>query len=252
MKRLLTLAIVLGLVAYGTSVAKANIVIGDAVNNGNMDAIGAHGQLGNTPNGYVVNAFYGTPGFNDGASSETFANVLQPGGTGVFFKPFYGGATWPANPAPFISVDLYQDNPGTAGMKYTLTGWFGAGAGYEGLVPGNGVQSQLAIDFLNSGGTKIGGNTLDLQPGLVANQVFNVPGGTPFGYAEYMVMATAPAGTATVRARGSMINAFGNPAGGDQAFVTDYWTLNCTPEPTSIVLGLIGAAGVFGLARRRS
>jgi hypothetical protein len=40
-----------------------------------------------------------------------------------------------------------------------------------------------------------------------------------------MVMATAPAGTVSVRARASMIGAMANPAGGGQAFVVDDFTL---------------------------
>ena len=44
---------------------------------------------------------------------------------GVFFKSFNGTLAIP------FSASLYQDNPGTAGLTYNLTGWVGD-AGYFG------------------------------------------------------------------------------------------------------------------------
>lgn len=63
-------------------------------------------------------------------------------------------------------------------------------------------------------------------------------------------MATAPDGTAFVRARASMIDAMANPAGGGQAFVVDDFTLTAIPEPASAALCLLGAV-LLGVVRRR-
>ena len=153
---------------------------------------------------------------------------------GVFFKPFSGGG---ANGA--ATGHLYQDNPGTPGMKYILTGWAGAEA--NALMQ----DAQFAIEFLNGGGGMIGGSTLSLLPTLFT------PNGESFNYKKYTLSAIAPAGTAIVRARASMIGAMSNPAGGGQAFVVDDFTLDCVPEPASVALGLIALLGLVGLVRRR-
>jgi hypothetical protein len=153
---------------------------------------------------------------------------------GVFFKPFTGNAT-PDGPA---TGHLYQDNPGTPGMKYIMTGWAGAEANYLG-------HSEFALEFLDGASMLIGGTILDLDPTL------KVPNGEPFNYKEYMLMAIAPPGTVSVRVRASMIDATANPLGGGQAFVVDDFMLCCIPEPASVALGLIGLVGLMGLVRRR-
>jgi hypothetical protein len=209
------------------------------LSNPDLDVTSVSSQVLATPTGWtaVANKTISGP-FNDGMSSEGFCNVQQAGGTGLFFKPFQGNATT----GDKISASLYQDNPGTAGLKYVLTGWAGAGAGYIGLADPT-VKSEFHIDFLDSSSTVIGGATLDLRlAGL------GTPNGNPFGYANYMLMATAPAGTALVRSRATMTDAYGNPAGGDQAFVVDAFTLT-VPEPAT--LGLASLGGLMLLVRRR-
>ncbi len=163
-----------------------------------------------------------TPVTTDGVAGDDWA---------VFFKPFSGGgANGPA------TGHLFQDVSGTPGMTYTLTGWAGAEA--------NALMSDavFALDFLNSGGTAIGGAQLSLLPTLF------VPNGQPFNYKQYTLSAVAPVGTFTVRARASMIDAISNPAGGGQAFVIDDFTL--VPEPSA--LSLIGLGiGALLVSRRR-
>ena len=88
-----------------------------------------------------------------------------------------------------------------------------------------------------------GGTVLDLR----AAGLGNAPG-VPFGYREYVVSGIAPAGTANVRARVSMINGFGNS--GDQAFVVDDFSLK-VPEPAGLGLAAVGGA-TFALRRRRA
>ena len=82
------------------------------------------------------------------------------------------------------------------------------------------------------------------------------PNANPFGYAQYTVFATAPVGTVSVRARASMIDAFGNPAGGGQAFVVDAFVLTAgpsvsVPDSGSTLMLLAGALGTIGWFKRR-
>ncbi len=251
MKRMLVLITVLGLVAYGTSVANAVVVIGGATNNGNMDKISVSSQVLATPTGWIATSDpVGSPPVFDGLSSEPWNNIGDAtgdcnGGTvgcGVFIKSFQGTAATPFN------ASLHQDNPGTPGMAYMLHGWVGAGPGYSGLSD-PATRTELALEFLDVGGVAIpaSGSVSDLDAGLLAAQ----GNGNPFSYDEYWVMATAPVGTATVRARFSMVNGYPVPNAGDAALVTDYYTLTCVPEPASLALGLIGVLGFLGIGRRR-
>jgi hypothetical protein len=133
---------------------------------------------------------------------------------GVFFKPFTGNA-----PNGAATGHLYQDVPATPGQKYTLTGW--AGAETNAMMAG----AELAVEFLNASESIIpGGNVVQLLPTLA------VPNGQSFNYKEYMATATAPAGTAKVRARVSMIGGMSNPMGGGQAFVVDDFNLTIAQD----------------------
>ncbi len=222
-KRLLTLIMVSGLAIWGTGAVNAN-----ELSNGLLDATSVSSQNLPTPTDWVVDSSRAISGpFFDGASSEGFANFAAPGGQGLFFKPF-SGTVDDGN----VTTHLYQDNPGAPGRTYTLTGYAGAGAGYVGVDPGNVItKSQLAIEFLDAGNSVIGGSTNNLKAsGLGAAN------GNSFGYAQYMVMAAAPALTVTVRARVSIIDAFSNPSGGDQAFVADAFELTSIAPPGSPVI----------------
>jgi len=110
MKRLLVLFAVLGLTAFGASVANAV----NLLSNPDIDVVGVGDQVLATPiNGWHVNSTRSVTGaFNDGASSEGFANVQQPGGFGLFFKAFQGDTTGTNGK---ITTNLYQDVAATAG-----------------------------------------------------------------------------------------------------------------------------------------
>ena len=241
MKRQLTLFVMTVLLAGGSGVVKANLL-----SNGNLDLTAIGPQTLATPTGWSVNSFKTISGpFSDGCSSETFANVLAAGGYGLFFKPFQGSQST----GDYINVDLYQDNPGTAGLTYSLTGWAGAGAGYVGLNPAGPTKSLLAIDFLDAANTVIGGGVLDLLGAGLGAGAPTAPA-TGFGYHPFSVTATAPAGTVTVRARASMVDGYANPNGGDQAFVVDVFDLEVVPEPSVISLALLSLAGLLAFRRR--
>jgi hypothetical protein len=253
MKRLLILFASLGVTLIGTHPARAVLLA-----NGNFDRTHAveitSGFFLPQPNNWVNQASRTITGpYTDDLSVEPWAgpaptpvttdgnlNPPPPDGFGgpdggIFFKAFSGNtANGPA------TGHLYQDVPATPGLTYTLTGWAGAEANYMA------TSSILAIDFLNAGNTVISSSELD----LVASGLFTA-NGQPFNYKQYTVMGTAPAGATTVRARVSMIGGVPNPAGGGQAFVVDDFALNAIPEPSSVLLGLTGLAGVLGLRARR-
>jgi hypothetical protein len=214
----------------------------ELLSNPDLDATSVSTMVLPTPTGWDAAATRAITGpDNDGMSSEGFANVLQPAGSGLFFKPFRGDVT-----NGDITASLTQTVPGTPGLPYTLRGWAGAGDAYIGLTDPT-VSSLFRIDFLNAGATLISSATLDLRgAGLGVGPP--TPPATGFHYHLFQLTALAPAGTAFVRAGAHMIDAFGNPAGGDQAFVVDSFSLK-VPEPGSF--GLVCVSALALMSRRR-
>jgi hypothetical protein len=235
MKPQLSSFIVTGLLAFGGSVANA-----DLLSNGNLDVTAIGPQTLPTPVGWGVNAFTPLGPFADGLSSETFANVLAPGGFGAFFKPFQGAVT------NKITVDLYQTVAATPGIDYTLTGWAGAGTSYIGLTDST-VKSQFHITFLGSSSNTLLNVTLDLAAAGLGSGAPTSPA-TGFGYHPFTLSAVAPVGTVSVLVGATMINAYNNPLGGDQAFVVDSFTL--VPEPSAIGLAVLSVS-LLAYRRRR-
>ena len=235
MKPLFSLFALTGLLACGGRVANAQLLY-----NGNLDITNTGPQFLPTPSGWSVNSFTPNGPFNDGCSSEMFANVLAPGGFGLFFKPFQGATT------NKITVDFYQNVAATAGVSYTLTGWAGAGANYIGLTDST-VQSLFHITFLGSTSNTLLNVTLDLAAAGLGSGAPTSPA-TGFGYHPFTLSAVAPVGTVSVLVGATMINAYNNPLGGDQAFVVDSFTL--VPEPSAIGLAVLSVS-LLAYRRRR-
>jgi hypothetical protein len=225
-KRPFILTAALSLIA-GTGVAAANDLF-----NGNLDFVGANGQNGGTPNGWTVDASKSVsgPGYMDGASSETFANVCCANGTGLFFKAFGGTVGFPAD--DLLTVLFYQDNPTTPGTKITLSGYAAAEANYCGRFNSNSPapQSLFVVQFLDSGNNVLTSNVLDLAAA-----------GLPLGTGDAATLFTtpqftAPAGAVTVRAGASMLNGYNCGPGPAQAFIVDALDLESVPPPGSPVI----------------
>lgn len=253
MKKLLSLMLALGIATCFSTLARAQI-IGGNVNNGNLDQtmlVVIDPNSGFSLPHPAVWTYEGTRAltgpFNDGLSSEPWAgpaptpvttggnaDPCNGGDCGVFFKAFTGDND-PNGNGP-TTAHLFQDHPAAPGRTYRLTGWAGAEPNF--LAGG----AEIALEFLDGGGGVIGGQVIDLLPTLY------VSNGQPFDYKKYAAVASAPLGTAEVRARVSMIDGISNPLGGGQAFVVDDFTL--IPEPTSMLLAGLGLAGMLGLRRK--
>ena len=238
MRTKLMLCAVLGLLVSGPAFG-AELLIDP-----NMNSVGPNSQLGATPNApWVVTASRGaTDPFNDGAASEGFADH-DGGGFGLFFKGFVGNPPWDPT-AGSVDASIYQDVAGTAWSAYTLSGWWGAEDNFSGLnTPGANVI--FALEFYGASGL-LSTAELDLEAAGLGGLD---PG---LNYELFQVSAVAPAGTLTVRARGSMIDgAFFQDPG--QALVTDQWSLTTrddvpVPEPAT---GILTITGLLGLAARR-
>ncbi len=251
MKRVLTL-MVFGLACSG-GLAHANLLT-----NGNLDRTHAveivPGFFLPKPDNWVAVGTRAISGpYHDELSSEPWAgpaptpvttdgllNPPSPDGCGgpdcaVFFKAFSGNAV-----DGLMTGSLYQEVAGTAGLEYVLTGWAGAEANLLAF------QTVFALDFYDGVGVLLGSATADLFAlGLMT------PNGEPFNYKQFTVMGLAPPDTALVRARVSLIDGVGNPAGGGQAFVVDDFELDTTAVPEPATGGLMGLAVAYLAARRR-
>jgi len=244
MKRLLTLIAAVSLAACGT--VQANDLYNPDLDV--LGAVGANGQVNPGPDGWVINATKSLSGsFADGADSETFCNVQQPGGYGVFFKPFQGQTN--ANPVldDLLTVFFYQDNPSSAGTKCTLSGYASCEANFCGLLPappsGSVPTVAFIVEFLDVGGNGLATNTYN----LIANGM-HTDGAGDMGQLT-TPQYTAPAGTVTVRVGALMTGAYSTS--GSQSFFVDAFDLETVPpagspvitnEPSSLTVNLGGTA----------
>jgi hypothetical protein len=271
MNRLLGFIATFCLVICASRAAQAVILIGGSLNNGDLDQV-VSTEINPPAPGFFLpkptvwqnfGSRTNTGPYEDEPSSENFAGVAPtpvttngnglptPNGCdrgtdcGYFYKGFSGNLTT----GDLATGHLYQDVAGSPGKTYSLSGWAGAEANYSGLIPATVTKSQFAIDF---------DNDQNIANGIISSAVLDlaaaglgVPNGQPFNYKKYTVSGVAPAGTLFVRARASMIDGYGNPAGGSQAFVIDDFTLALIPEPATITISTIALLALLGFTRRR-
>jgi len=205
----------IGLLASGSALCQANDLV-----NGNLDSIAIGPQHNATPAGWSVDASRSLSGPHmDGCSSEPWCNVLDEGGSGLFFKPFQGAV------GDEISVFFYQDLPAAPGAKYTLSGYAAGEANFCAFSNTNTPQPTVlfAVEFLDSANQVISSNTLDL-----------VAAGLPDSGSGSMTLftlpeATAPANTVTVRVGAYMLNAYSTT--GSQSFFVDAFELVSQAPP---------------------
>lgn len=225
MKRLQTMIAVLSLAACGTGIAIANDLV-----NADLDVIAVGPQANASPVNWQIFATKSIGGsFTDGADSETFCNVQQAGGYGLFFKPFQGSTNLVND---LLSVQFYQDNPSAPGAKCTLSGYASCEANCCLLLPpppaAPQAQALFVVEFLDSGNNVIASNAMDL---VVAGM--HTDGAGDMGQLT-TPQFTAPAGTATVRAGAFMLNAYGTT--GAQSFFVDAFDLESTPPAGAPVI----------------
>jgi hypothetical protein len=224
----------LALMAWGTVGAYAN----DILFNGTLDIIGITSQVNPCPVGWNIDAYKSISnpagGFTDGGDSEPWCNVSppsDPAGYGFFFKPFQG--TWgPPGLDDLLTVHVYQDNPTTPNTSFTLSFNAAGEANFCAFFPTNSPAPGVygVIVFVNSSGTIISSNAYN----LVTAGLPNGGPGSMSGFTFTSPSVTAPAGTTSVRAGASLVNAYGTTGG--QSFFVDNFLLDATPAAGSPVV----------------
>lgn len=223
-RRLPAWNVVLAVFTLGAAAAQANLLF-----NGNLDDISISSQNLATPTGWTVDASKSVSGaFFDGASSETFCNVADTGGYGLFFKPFAGDVA----SEDLLTVNFYQDNSATPNTKFTLSFYAAAEANYSGFFATNtpAPKTLAVIEFLDNNGTVLATNAFDLVAA-------GLPNGGPGSMSSFLYTSpqvTAPAKTVTVRAGCTMENVYGTS--GAQNFFIDVMDLESVAPPGSPVI----------------
>jgi hypothetical protein len=240
LRNLLVPCVCAGLLAGATGIAGAANVLFNA----NLDDIGLNSQNNPSPNGWSIDASKSVSGaYFDGADSEPWCNVLDTGGSGLFFKPFAGAVD------DTLSVRFYQDNPTTPGTKFTLSGYAAGEANYSGFFATNSPapSTLFVIEFHDSSDAVLASNAFD----LVAAGLPNTGPGSMSSFLYTTPQVTAPANTAKVRAGAYMLNTY-NTTGG-QSFFVDAFSLDSiaaagspdiTNQPAQVSVGL-GANASF-------
>lgn len=165
---------------------------------------------------------------------------------GGFLKSFQGNGTT----GDLATLHMYQDVIGSSGLLYQLTGYIGAGENYSGLLTDDSrgdTKTELAIEFDNDNDRDngwLGDAILDVKAAGLTSGAF-----PDFGAQQFSVSGVSPAGTTVVRARVSMIDAYGTMNPDPSAFIDDF-SLQVIPEPSTVVLGVLGMLGVGWAARR--
>jgi hypothetical protein len=190
------------------------------------------------------------------AEPTNFPNTLFEGEWNMWFQPY--NSTFTTIPEALDNfAHLTQTVDGTPGLTYTMKGWaafepYFAGAranlnleGSSDTPPDDGPPSPtkaiFALEFLDAGGIVLPGSVeIDLR---TDGQVITPPGSSFVTYMEHTLSGVAPAGTANVRVRASMLDGVLNPGVDPQSFFVDGFELTASggaasvvPEPASLTI----------------
>jgi hypothetical protein len=266
MKRLLT-----GLVAVGLLVvAPASTQAQNLLTNGDLNAT-TSGEWLDLPTGWLLETDPTETGpdapIRYPAFQATYAEHSNPGGAGTMGLVFNSTeGDFPGYPDVItVDGDLSQTVAGIAGQTYKMTGWAYFEGGYAGgvdtIATGTGTTREglpsltdtfFALEFLDSLSNVLAESVeIELR---AAGQVNNpnpddsIPANR--NWMQHTLIATAPAGTVSVRVRASMVDGEFNIDLPHQAAWVDDFSLTIVPEPATWLLGLF-LMGLGSVVRRR-
>jgi hypothetical protein len=211
------------------------------------------------------------------AEPGNFSHLLWEGDWHMWFQPYNSTRTENAEAIANNFAHLTQTVAGTPGLEYTMTGY----ALFEDYFPGGVVNLNaanpdgtgtgapfddgplsptdtfFALEFLDSMGAVLPGSVVvELKADGQTSDTF---------WRQHTLVGVAPAGTANVRVRASMINGVENPLPSPQAFQMSFFVddfhltagpagagAGAVPEPTSWLLGMIALAALSASRNRSS
>jgi hypothetical protein len=257
--RIVVLVVALSIVSTKSTQAAVDLLLNgnfDATHSVEFDPLRYPEQTNEYPDHWEMDSDFNVPSpFLDGFTAELWAGGPNspdtgPEDRGIFFKSFYGGAPFPGDLNPTITTHMTQDVPGVVGSTYTLKGWAAAESNYSGFLLAGG-QTFFALEFLNGGGGVISSVELDLEASGLAVNPRDATIESPWNWQEYVLVGVAPAGTAEVRTRVSVVDGFYSFDPG-QAFIVDDFSLDVTPVPEAgTALMAVMGMGLVAMARRR-
>lgn len=246
MKRRAALLLVAGLLGLGTNRVEAV----ELLTNGNLSLPTAAGD-NDEPLGWVLTETASNSAFNPQNTAQLIGFADHTGnadGQGLWLREFEG--LFFGNKNEKTNAVLSQTVPGTAGSTYTFSGWSKFEKNYSGASttlaagsPSGAVASPTGtyfeMRFLDASNAGINGTNVDLRSAQPNDGEWH----------QHTLTGIAPAGTASVLVTAYALNMIPNVDPGQSAFFDDF-SLTVVPEPSSMVLTLLGLCGL-ARARRR-
>jgi hypothetical protein len=201
---------------------------------------------------------FGGPNTMSLAEPTNFSHTGFDGTWNLWFQPYSGSFA----EAEDNWVHLTQTVAGSPGVTYTMKGWamfepyFAGGhinlnlEGTDATSPEDGPLSPtdtfFAMDFLDSAGELLRSEEIEL---MEAGQPTTPPDFNLIWH-QHTLSEVAPAGTASVRVRVTMLDAVLNPGVDPQSFFVDQFELTASagtgavtvPEPAATILAMFAAA----------
>ena len=147
---------------------------------------------------------------------------------------------------PFVTIvpngdaTLTQTVGVLPGREITFSGWSKWEMNYSGGQALSPTNTLMQMEFLDAGNAVIGAPiTLDLRTEQMTDNMWR----------QHSLVGIAPLGVASVRVSAIADNMF-TTLGAQSAFFDDFSVVS-VPEPTCIMIGLIGVVGLLGVVRRR-